>query len=135
MEEDKQRREFNISLTPYNQKIVELPLYKDSYQLLQLSISTFIQSTKLLQNTLCRRAIDLEIDIIDLIVYSYKYQSERIQCLTEVQNKCFKLYTVLKLIIDNSKICQENASKFSILLEQISKQSTAWLNSQNQDFL
>lgn len=125
MEESK--REFNIQLTPYNQKIISLPLYKDTYQLLQLSISTFLQSNKLIQATLCKRALDLEIDIIELIECAYKDQDQRQKCLNKLQSKHLRLYTVLKLIIDNSKICQENASRFIILLEQIGKQSNAWI--------
>lgn len=122
-----QKKDFSITLTPYNEKMLQIPLYKDTYQLLQLSISTFIQSNKLLQGTLCKKAIDIEIDIISLILESYKNSEYRTKYLNQILNKHIKLYTLLKLIIDNSKICQQNASRFVVLLEQIGKQTNAWL--------
>ena len=120
-------KEFEIQLTPYNQKMCEIPLYKDTYQLLQLSISTFIQSNKLLQMTLCKRALDIEIDMISLILKSYKSIENKPKYLNQLLDLHLRLYTLIKLIIDNSKICQENASRFVILLEQIGKQTNAWL--------
>lgn len=118
---------FSISLTPYNERMIQIPLYKDTYQLLQLSISTFIQSNKLIQGTLCKRAIDIEVDIISLIIESYKNSEHRTKYLNQILNKHIRLYTLIKLIIDNSKICQQNASRFIVLLEQIGKQTNGWL--------
>ena len=126
------REQFNISITPYHEKILEIPLYKDTYQLLELSISVFQQSPRLIQDTLCNKAIDLEINIISLIIEAYKIENKEAY-LKKIQSAHLKLYTLVKLIIDNSKVCQENASRFVTLLEQIGKQSNAWLKSRGQE--
>lgn len=124
-----EREEFKIQLTPYNNQVVEIPLYKDLYSLLQLSISTFQQSPKLIQTTLCQKAINLEITLLSLVISAYKEEETKEEYLKKVQDNHLKLYILIKLIIDNSKICQDNSSRFIVLLEQIGKQSNAWLKS------
>ena len=107
----------------------ELPLYMDTVKLLDLSIDVFLQIPKLLQRTLADKSIDLETKLIRLIIIASKHPDKRIASLRQFLEILGELETYIKLIIDKSKFAQDNITRFHTLLDQLGKQSNAWLNS------
>ena len=97
----------------------ELPLYRDTYRLLNNLLILTQDFPRFFRYSMGSRMVDLTLDMLSLI-YKANSSYEKVGVLTEFLDR----YRMLQMLF---RVCVEQKyASFGLLLEKIGKQATSW---------
>ena len=118
--------DFKFMVNPSSKRTEDLPIYKDTFQLINLTISCVLQSPKVVQETFGKLILINEAKLLQLIIKANKDKQNRKEHLNRYLSILEDTQAYFEIFISSSKLAQENIVRFHTLLEQLGKQAGGW---------
>lgn len=108
-----------------------IPIYRDLMKLIRISMEIMPQTPKFNQITLGKYTIKQQANMLSRIIAAYRTNNAqfKVKCLKEFQIGLDEVESFFTIIFENSKLAKEKISRIDLLIDQLGKQSSAWLNS------
>lgn len=103
----------------------ELPLYRDTYRLLNNLLVLTKEFPRFFRYSMGSRMVDLTLDILSLI-YKANSSYEKVGVLAEFLDRYRMLQMLFRVCVEQKVITERKYASFGILLEKIGKQATSW---------
>jgi hypothetical protein len=103
----------------------DLPLYKDSFELLNKIIELVKSYPRFLRYNLGDRMVNLCLDMLALI-YKANSSYDKVPVLTELSCKYQMLVMLFRVSVEQQAMTERQYAVHSILLTRIGKQVTSW---------
>lgn len=103
----------------------ELPLYKDTLNLLNLTLEKTKSYPKYYRYTLGEKMININLDMLSLI-YEANSNYDKIPILTEFLNKYRMITMLFRVCVEQHVINERQYANVAFLLQKIGKQATSW---------
>lgn len=110
---------------------VDLPVFKQTYELVSLLLDYVVVFPKLYKHTLGSRLVDTSIalfEYISLANRSGKNRQVREKYLSDFLVKFESLKTLIRLCTEKKLFSMKQAARLALLTNSIGKQATAWKN-------
>ena len=103
----------------------ELPLYRDTLKLLNLTWEKTKSYPKYYRYTLGERMVNINLDMLSLI-YKANSNYDKIPILTEFLNKYRMITMLFRVCVEQHVINERQYANVALLLQKIGKQATSW---------
>lgn len=103
----------------------ELPLYRDTYRLLNNLIVLTQDFPRFFRYSIGSRMVDLTLDMLSLI-YRANGSYEKVGVLAEILDRYRMLQMLFRVCVEQKVITERKYAPFGLLLEQIGRQATGW---------
>ena len=101
----------------------ELPLYRDTYRLLNNLLILTQDFPRFFRYSMGSRMVDLTLDMLSLI-YKANSSYEKVGVLTEFLDRYRMLQMLFRVCVEQKVITERKYASFGLLLEKIGKQAT-----------
>lgn len=103
----------------------DLPLYRDSLQLLNRLIPLTQGFPRFFRYGLDSRMVELNLDMLSLI-YKVNSSYEKLAVITEFLDKYRMLQMLFRVCVEQRVITERQYAGFALTMEKIGKQDTGW---------
>lgn len=103
----------------------DLPLYRDTYRLLNLLIPLTQGFPRFFRYGLGSRMVELNLDMLSLI-YKANSSYEKVAVITEFLDKYRMLQMLFRVCVEQRVITERQYAGFALVMEKIGKQGTGW---------
>ena len=103
----------------------ELPLYRDTYRLLNDLLLLSQEFPRFFRYSMGSRMVDLTLDMLSLI-YKANSSYEKVGILTEFLDRYRMLQMLFRVCVEQKIITERKYASYGLLLGKIGKQATSW---------